>query len=310
MIEVTREYDKPQSTISTSSEADIHGNYKGTDDIPSHEIDLFPGDLDNSCVELSVDLVTPSVVEDSVTDFTLPCDQPREIDDVLSAPLAEINSSFDLIVHNELSVDTNEPLNLLVPPNLDHIKLVRHDDVLAKIAHENSWWSIKLDPPMSLSHARDKIAEITCLNSDYAPNFTFNLIGDYGVVTDFVVHRICITCDKLARSKDNNIMHALSHFDMTSNVDDNYVPNNLIHVCLNSCALSRTGFEHTVNCRCDTTNFYSPPLGWFNDKRCKSSYMNKCFIIFAHCVAIMACSLFLVIIIWLYISQDMIIIIA
>ena len=55
------------------------------------------------------------------------------------------------------------------------------------------------------------------------------------------------------------------------------MPNNLVHVCSNSSALSCTGFEHIVRCSWKPTNFYSPPLGWFNDELCTFDYMNKCF---------------------------------
>ena len=79
--------------------------------------------------------------------------------------------------------------------------MVRNDDFLARLSHANTLFSIPMDPHMSLSHAKNKIAEITCLRTlqnVYAPDFTFQLIGDYDINNEFWVHRICITCDDLA----------------------------------------------------------------------------------------------------------------
>jgi hypothetical protein len=48
---------------------------------------------------------------------------------------------------------------------------------------------------MPLSHARNKIVEMTSLdsfNSVYTPNFQFNFLGDYELDNEFLVHKICI----------------------------------------------------------------------------------------------------------------------
>jgi hypothetical protein len=60
---------------------------------------------------------------------------------------------------------------------------------------------------LCLSHARNKIAELKCLKSVYAPEFTFYLIGEYGVDNNFLVHRICITCDEISNSQHNKRIH-------------------------------------------------------------------------------------------------------
>ena len=253
--------------VPTSSETDQQGNSKGTESISPHETHECRTELNMSCDEAD-DMITPPILEDIVDDLNLPCDQIPAIRTVLSAPLAEINSSFDLNVHNKLRVDTNGPLDLLVPPDLDHIKLIRHDDVLADISHENSLWSIKLDPPISLSHARIKIAEITWLNSVYTLDFTFNLVGVYGVDNEFLVHRICITCDDLAVLKKNSLVQMFHHFDMTSNVGVDFLANSLKHNYIS---------KQVVASSSDTLNFYSPSLGWFNDDFCMLDYMNKSF---------------------------------
>jgi hypothetical protein len=190
----------------------------------------------------------------------------------LSAPIINDNYSVDSSASVELNAE-NETCDLIVEPNLDHIHLVKSNDVLA--VHANSLFSIMMDQPMSLSHARDKIAEITCLStfkSVYAPLFNFNLIGDYGVDNIFLVHRICIMCDDLAMLKENKLLQMLDHFHMTFNVVDNDMANKLIHD-----GLSCTRFEHIVNSHGKTMNFSSPMLGWFNDKHCEINYINDCF---------------------------------
>ena len=59
-----------------------------------------------------------------------------------------------------------------------------------------------------------------------------------------------------------------NHFDMTSNLGDDSVLNDLLHVCL---------FKHVVACKFDASKVYSPMLGWFNDEHCQSFEMNKSF---------------------------------
>ena len=52
-----------------------------------------------------------------------------------------------------------------------------------------------------------------------------------------------------------------NHFDMTSNLGDDSVSNDLLHVCL---------FKHVVAFKFDANKVYSPMLGWFNDECCQS----------------------------------------
>ena len=59
-----------------------------------------------------------------------------------------------------------------------------------------------------------------------------------------------------------------NHFDMTSNLGDDSVLNDLLHVFL---------FKHVVECKFDASKVYSPMLGWFNDEHCQSFEMNKRF---------------------------------
>ncbi len=59
-----------------------------------------------------------------------------------------------------------------------------------------------------------------------------------------------------------------NHFDMTSNLGDASMSNDLLHVFL---------FKHVVACKFDTTKVYSPTLGWFSDKHCQPFDMTKSF---------------------------------
>ena len=60
----------------------------------------------------------------------------------------------------------------------------------------------------------------------------------------------------------------LNHFDRTSNLGDDSVSNDLLHVCL---------FKHVVACKFDGSKVYSSKLGWFNDEHCQSFEVNKSF---------------------------------
>src|ERR1043165_9338838 len=60
----------------------------------------------------------------------------------------------------------------------------------------------------------------------------------------------------------------LTHFDMTSNLGDDSASNDLLHDYL---------VKPIVACPSKKINVYSPLLGWFNDKHCKSLDMNKSF---------------------------------
>ena len=130
--------------------------------VSPHEIHECHTKFNMSCVEAE-DRITPPVLEDIFVDFTLSCDRIPEIPVVLSAPSAEICSTIALSVHDGINTNKSECCELLVTPDSDHIQLVRHDEVLATISHDTSLRSTMMDPPMSLSHARTKIAEITWL---------------------------------------------------------------------------------------------------------------------------------------------------
>ena len=59
-----------------------------------------------------------------------------------------------------------------------------------------------------------------------------------------------------------------NHFVMTSNLGDDSMSNDLLHVCL---------FKHLEACKFETMKAYSPMLGWFKDEHFQSFDMNKDF---------------------------------
>ena len=66
-----------------------------------------------------------------------------------------------------------------------------------------------LNDPISLECAMEKVSELSSLNSPSSTySYYFKLIGDYGVDNQFLVYRICITCDHMDELKlavwDNN----------------------------------------------------------------------------------------------------------
>jgi hypothetical protein len=196
------------------------------------------------------------------------CDQTTEIDDCLSASIVDSNSCFDTSETLEISDTENAPCDMRFESELDNIKLVHNDEVSAKISQDNSLWSIILDSPISLSDATCNIVELACLKSIYILDFTFNLIGDYGVYNASMVHTICMMCDELSYLVEEKSMSMLNHFDMTSNSAIDFMPNSLLHD-----RLSKVG----VACEIETSNHGVPLLGWFNDKHSKLKVNTICF---------------------------------
>ena len=162
----------------TSPEADLQDNSEGTELVHACEIDQCSINLPTPCVELANDLVTSLDVDKCVVDLVLSRDETIVTPTILSASIATVHSSIDLSAQTENIADENEPCDMPINSDLDHIKLIRHDEVLVQSFYDTCLWYITFDSPISLSHARAKIAEITCVKSVYAPNFQFNLIGD------------------------------------------------------------------------------------------------------------------------------------
>jgi hypothetical protein len=257
--------------VPTSLEAELKGNNKGTSILPTHEIEPCHVAATIQCVAPRSDLVPPFVLEDRATDLNSLCDQTIETSTILSAPIAETNCYSNLSAPDDLNVET-EPCDFIVESDLDHIKLFIHDEEIARNFHNTSIWSILMDPPMCLSHDRDKISEFTCLSSFtsvYTPNFQFLLIGDYGLDNKFFVHKMCITCDRfpdLFGSGENS----LNHFDMTSNIGIELMPTKLLYDNL---------LMHVASCNLESAKFSLPILGWCNDEHFSlRDHSNMCFI--------------------------------
>jgi hypothetical protein len=86
--------------------------------------------------------------------------------------------------------------------NFDHVVVLTHKEVLARIPSNEIVYSIMLKEPLSLCCAMNKISEISYLNSStHSYCFMFYLIGGYSMNDNFLVDHICITCDRINEQK-------------------------------------------------------------------------------------------------------------
>jgi hypothetical protein len=94
-----------------------------------------------------------------------------------------------LVPSCDLSCTTvSAPCDTLLNSNFDHVVLMTHKEVLARIPPIHIVYSIMLNKPINLSCAMNKISKISYLNSSiYAYCFTFNLVGEYSMSDDFMV---------------------------------------------------------------------------------------------------------------------------
>jgi hypothetical protein len=131
-------------------------------------------------------------VIDIGTDLEL---QPATIEFCESIPLLDHSCDLPCTI---ISV----PCARLKISNFDHVVLITHKEVLARIPYVDIVCSIMLNKPINLSCAMNKISEISYLNSNtHAYCFTFNLIGEYSINSNFLVDHICITCDRIMELK-------------------------------------------------------------------------------------------------------------
>lgn len=227
--------------------------------------------------------MTCDEINEIPVEFSAPC----EIVDLhadLSAPTAEINSSNDLSAHINFDIDENESCeeitNVLGETcdvdkfGLDCVDLITHG-VIENDPPINSLCYIALDSPMYLSHAMDKLCELTISKSFAVHEYTIHLIGQHDVNNNILVHEICITCDNFPLLGEKKFLHMLNHFDRTSNIGVDYLPNSYLHACLNISALTCSKFQHIVVTNLDTIHYYSPMLGWCNGERCKPNTRNR-----------------------------------
>lgn len=151
------------------------------------QLSTFHAILEQKLVKNNSDMHMFQVENSDCIDLSAPCEKIIELPAILSV-------SYDKLI-----------------PSNDHVELVRHKEVLTRISSADSLCYIMLDSPMKLSHAMEKVSEIACsksLSSAYIPGYKFNLIEDYGVDNQFLLYRICITCDHVNELKlavlDNN----------------------------------------------------------------------------------------------------------
>jgi hypothetical protein len=86
--------------------------------------------------------------------------------------------------------------------NFDHVVVLTHKEVLARIPSNEIVYSIMLNEHLSLSCVMNKISEISYLNScTHAYCFMFHLIGEYSMNDNFLVDQICITRDRINELK-------------------------------------------------------------------------------------------------------------
>jgi hypothetical protein len=103
---------------------------------------------------------------------------------------------------DSLCTNVSEPCLDLQISNFDHVVLITHKEVLARIPPTDIVSYIMLPEPLSVRNAMNTISEISYVNSStYAYSFTFNLIGAYSMNKNFLVDHICITCDRIGDLK-------------------------------------------------------------------------------------------------------------
>lgn len=186
-------------------------------DKPCVEIDNMPADFSASCDDI---LYLP-------TEFSAPCNDILDLSTQMSAPCDEITTLPAELDESCFKSETSNPSEFPVA-DMRNVKLIKHDDVLAKISIANSLFYVMFDKPIALSSVTDKVAEIPCLKTLDGPNgytYMFNLIGNYGVDEKFHVYQLCITYDNISALK--RIVWSNAHHDMFLNhvtLMDNLMP--------------------------------------------------------------------------------------
>jgi hypothetical protein len=143
-------------------------------------------------LSLEEDVPVPTSSEEHVIDIGTDLEpEPAAMDNICeSTPL--------LVPSSDLScTNVSAPCDNLIS-NFDHVVVLTHKEVLARIPSNDIVYSIMLKEPLSLRCAMNKISEISYLNSStHAYCFMFYLIGEYSMNDNFLVDHICITCDRI-----------------------------------------------------------------------------------------------------------------
>jgi hypothetical protein len=107
---------------------------------------------------------TSLVLDDQATDWHVRCVQLTEKTSALSAPTSALASSVELSAPTKFIAVANILCDLTIEADMDHIKLVKNNEVMARICHAKSLFFVIMDPPMPLSHARNKISIIVFIH--------------------------------------------------------------------------------------------------------------------------------------------------
>ena len=229
-----------------------------------------------SCdMQVTLEEREPSLVQPASPleiDESVPTTSEEDVIDIgADLELQHANSKFcepTTFIHDNSDLhDTHikEPCADLPTTNFEHVVMITHKEVLAKIPPVNVVSSIMLDEPISVQCAMNRISEISYVNSStYVPGFTFHLVGDYNMNEIFMVDHICITCDSIA---EFNIVlprldclqfakseHDFTHmFDLQQNLMNTYATDlDFTYICKLSCILHNRNNEHDSIIECNT----------------------------------------------------------
>ena len=195
----------------------------------------------------------------------------------LSAPIALIDEENVPCDSNDSEIGCDE----LVAPNNDL------DAIFSNLV-----CYVKLDTPMQLSHALVKASELVSLpswNSIYTPCFRVNVIGEYSVNQEVLVHIFCITraemVDKLTRSDDDH----LQLFVASAMQCENWLQRIMLHAETNFCVSPHPEFKHASDNLFTYLNVHWQICEQYNDGypfesftyTCKTRCNNDCLRLYA-----------------------------
>jgi hypothetical protein len=148
-------------------------------------------------LSLEEDVPVPTSSEEHVIEIGTNLEpQPAAMDNLCeSTPL--------LVPSSDLScTNVSVPCDNLHISKFDHVIVLTHKEVLARIPSNEIVYSIMLKEPLSLHCAMNKISEISYFNSStHSYCFMFYLIGEYSMNDNFFVDHIFITCDRINELK-------------------------------------------------------------------------------------------------------------
>lgn len=234
--------------------------------------------------EMNDNLVHPKSLEEK---FEVPTvsdkdDNDKDIDLVLQQDIEPHCEYIPTVVQScDFSyVDLNKPCAALKSHNCAHVELITHKEVLDRISPADTLCYIMLNEPISLECAREKVFELSSLNSfSSTSTYYFKLIGDYGIDNQFLVYRICITCTHMDELKlvilDNNSC-VLNLVQSERKIKFSAYP---MPMCSPYIAPSSMDSLNKNVELWKSLHFFSPLLDEFAIARLKSDYMDECCLI-------------------------------